>query len=112
MPAGPACSGTRTRARQNPETRPIIRAYAVVFTTASLPCSCGCDLRPSIARTTPFDRTGLRVCAWPRQLLLRRIPARSPRETTLIATLRDASSIISSPNITAPLRSPSVVAFS
>ena len=32
--------------------------------------------------------------------------------TTLIATLRDASSIISSPNITAPLRSPSVVAFS
>ena len=46
------------------------------------------------------------------QSALRRIPARSPRETTLTATLRDASSIISSPNITAPLRSPSVVAFS
>ena len=41
-----------------------------------------------------------------------RMPARSPRDTTLTATLRDASSIISSPNITAPLRSPSVVAFS
>ncbi len=35
-------------------------------------------------------------------------PARSPRATSVTATLRDASSIISSPNITAPLRSPSV----
>ena len=43
---------------------------------------------------------------------LRRIPARSPRVTNLFAILRLASSIISSPNITAPLRSPSVVAFS
>src|SRR5439155_22424949 len=35
-------------------------------------------------------------------------PARSPRATTLTATWREASSIISSPNMTAPLRSPSV----
>src|SRR5439155_21394578 len=40
--------------------------------------------------------------------VLRDRPARSPRATTLTATLRDASSIISSPNMTAPLRSPSV----
>ena len=40
------------------------------------------------------------------------MPARSPRVTNLVAILRLASSIISSPNITAPLRSPSVVAFS
>src|SRR5690606_8666201 len=43
---------------------------------------------------------------------LRVMPARSPRATNLIAILRLASSIISSPNITAPRRSPSVVAFS
>ena len=42
----------------------------------------------------------------------RRNPARSPRRTNLVAIFRDASSIISSPNMTAPLRSPSVVAFS
>ena len=35
-------------------------------------------------------------------------PARSPRLTNFIAILREASSIISSPNITAPLPSPSV----
>ena len=40
------------------------------------------------------------------------MPARSPRVTNFIAILRLASSIISSPNITAPRRSPSVVAFS
>ena len=40
------------------------------------------------------------------------MPARSPRVTNLIAILRLASSIISSPNMTAPRRSPSVVAFS
>ena len=40
------------------------------------------------------------------------MPARSPRVTNLSAILRLASSIISSPNITAPRRSPSVVAFS
>ena len=38
----------------------------------------------------------------------RRSPARSPRKTNLVAILRLASSIISSPNITAPLRSSSV----
>ena len=43
---------------------------------------------------------------------LRLMPARSPRVTNFIAILRLASSIISSPNITAPRRSPSVVAFS
>ena len=48
-------------------------------------------------RAHPFDRV---------------IRLRSPFFTSLIATLRDASSIISSPNMTAPLRSPSVVAFS
>ena len=47
-----------------------------------------------------------------RYVALREKPARSPRETNLMAILREASSIISSPNITAPLRSPSVVAFS
>ena len=40
------------------------------------------------------------------------MPARSPRLTNFSAILRLASSIISSPNITAPRRSPSVVAFS
>src|SRR5438046_1819919 len=39
---------------------------------------------------------------------LRDNPARSPRATTFTATLRDASSIISSPNMTAPRRSSSV----
>ena len=43
---------------------------------------------------------------------LRSMPARSPRVTNFSAILRLASSIISSPNITAPRRSPSVVAFS
>ena len=38
----------------------------------------------------------------------RRQPARSPRMTNLVAILRLASSIISSPNMTAPLRSSSV----
>ena len=40
--------------------------------------------------------------------LLRARPARSPRLTNLMAILRLASSIISSPNMTAPLRSSSV----
>ena len=39
---------------------------------------------------------------------LRVRPARSPRLTNLIAILRLASSIISSPNMTAPFRSSSV----
>src|SRR5262249_23781552 len=46
-----------------------------------------------------------------RHPLDRDIPFRSPFFTNLTATLRVASSIISSPNMTAPLRSPSVVAF-
>src|SRR5437763_677391 len=41
-------------------------------------------------------------------VVLRDNPARSPRATTFTATLREASSIISSPNITAPRRSSSV----
>ena len=48
---------------------------------------------------------------WLPQSAARRIPARSPRVTNFVAILRLASSIISSPNITAPRRS-SIVAFS
>ena len=57
--------------------------------------------RPAPARAAPERRRrqALRASAG---------PARSPRVTNLIAILRLASSIISSPNMTAPLRSSSV----
>jgi len=44
----------------------------------------------------------------PAQPFERARPALSPRTTNLVAILREASSIISSPNITAPVRSSSV----
>ena len=64
---------------------------------------------PGLRRTARACRAARR-----RELfeLLRFMPARSPRLTNFRAILRLASSIISSPNITAPRRSPSVVAFS
>ena len=65
------------------------------------------ELDEAAAEVADGDPRALRA-----QLLLRCMPARSPRLTSLTATLRLASSIISSPSITAPLRSPSVVAFS
>ena len=58
--------------------------------------------------TAPPVGAGLRRAGRPRQAGVRCSPARSPRETNLSAILRLASSIISSPNITAPLPSPSV----
>src|SRR5205807_1226443 len=60
------------------------------------------------ARGEPGTRTrAMWSVAWS-VLALRVMPARSPRATNFSAILRLASSIISSPNITAPRRSSSV----
>ena len=62
-----------------------------------------------IARAPAGQRRRLtRRSAAPAQPADRVSPARSPRTTNLVAILRDASSIISSPNMTAPDRSSSV----
>ena len=76
----------------------------------------GARRRPLVRRTTSDEAEGEREGAVrvtpevtrPSQVWLRVRPARSPRLTNLMAILRLASSIISSPNMTAPRPSSSV----